>query len=110
MVAYAMRGCLFILYCGLFAVPLKRISGYRAFFMEKNPSANIYLINLPIVELPLSETFKLRAKLMDFFTLQDIIALDQAMLFEREGYNEKWYFEFVDFLKRKDILFLLSGR
>lgn len=80
------------------------------FFMEKNPSANIYLINLPIVELPLSETFKLRAKLMDFFTLQDIIALDQAMLFEREGYNEKWYFEFVDFLKRKDILFLLSGR
>gem|GEM_PF-1169210 len=79
------------------------------FFMEKNPSANIYLINLPIDELPLSETFKLRSKLMEFFTLQDIIALDQAKLFEREGYSEKWYFEFIDFLRRKEILFLLTG-
>ncbi|RBQ08915.1 hypothetical protein [Pedobacter miscanthi] len=76
--------------------------------MDQFQGNNLSLLNLPINELPLSESFILRSKLMGFFTLQDILHENQRLLHERDDYSEHWYFEFVDFLKRKDLLYLLS--
>jgi len=75
--------------------------------MDQFPGTNLSLLNLPITELPLSESFILRSKLMGFFTLQDILREDQRMLHEKDDYSERWYFEFIDFLKRKELLHLL---
>ena len=109
MVAYATRGCLFILCCGLFAVPLKRISGNPRFFMANFPHNHLFLLNLPIMELPLSESFKLRSKLMGFFTLSDVLQADLSQLHGHGDYSEKWYFELINFLKRKNLLHLLDS-
>jgi len=76
--------------------------------MDRLPQSNLFLLNLPIAELPLSEPFKLRSKLMGFFTLQDILAADQKGLHELEDYSEHWYYEFVGFLGRKGLLHLLG--
>ncbi|GGH01713.1 MULTISPECIES: hypothetical protein [Pedobacter] len=76
--------------------------------MDSFSQSNHFLLNLPITELSLSENFKLRSKLMGFFTLQDIIGTNQKDLHELEDYSEHWYFEFVDFLRRKDLLNLLG--
>jgi len=76
--------------------------------MDSFSQSNHFLLNLPIAELPLSENFKLRSKLMGFFTLQDIIGTHQKELHELDDYSEHWYFEFVDFLRRKDLLNLLG--
>ncbi|MBO9672132.1 MAG: hypothetical protein J7577_01710 [Sphingobacteriaceae bacterium] len=76
--------------------------------MESFSQSNYFLLNLPITELSLSENFKLRSKLMGFFTLQDIIETNQKDLHELDDYSEHWYFEFVDFLRRKDLLNLLG--
>ncbi|MDQ0965108.1 hypothetical protein QFZ20_000511 [Flavobacterium sp. W4I14] len=45
---------------------------------------------------------------MGFFTLHDIIGTPQKELHELDDYSEHWYFEFVDFLHRKDLLHLLG--
>ncbi|WP_157258051.1 hypothetical protein [Pedobacter ginsenosidimutans] len=76
--------------------------------MDSFSQSNHFLLNLPIAELPLSDNFKLRSKLMGFFTLQDIIGTNQKDLHELDDYSEHWYFEFVDFLHRKDLLYLLG--
>lgn len=76
--------------------------------MDSFSQSNHFLLNLPIAELPLSENFKLRSKLMGFFTLQDIIGTPQKELHELDDYSERWYFEFIDFLNRKDLLHLLG--
>lgn len=76
--------------------------------MDTFSQPNHFLLNLPIAELTLSEHFKLRSKLMGFFTLQDIIGTNQKDLHELDDYSEHWYFEFVDFLQRKDLLHLLG--
>ncbi|MGM9478945.1 hypothetical protein ACS5PU_21160 [Pedobacter sp. GSP4] len=76
--------------------------------MDSSAASNLFLVNLPIAELPLSESFKLRSKLMGFFTLQDILSADQVDMHTREDYSEHWYFEFVGFLNRKGLLYLLS--
>lgn len=76
--------------------------------MESSSQSNYFLLNLPIAELPLSENFKLRSKLMGFFTLQDIIGARQKELHLLDDYSEHWYFEFVGFLRRKDLLHLLG--
>ena len=76
--------------------------------MDSFFQSNYFLLNLPIAELPPSENFKLRSKLMGFFTLQDIIGTHQKELHELDDYSEHWYFEFVDFLHRKDLLNLLG--
>lgn len=76
--------------------------------MDSFSQSNHFLLNLPIAELPLSQNFKLRSKLMGFFTLQDIIGAPQKELHELDDYSEHWYFEFVDFLHRKDLLHLLG--
>jgi len=91
-----------------FAVPLKQISGQPTFFMDSSSQSNYFLLNLPIAELPLSENFKLRSKLMGFFTLQDIIRVKQKKLSTLDDYSEHWYLEFVDFLYRKELLNLLG--
>ncbi len=107
MVAYAMRGCLFILCLGICGAPKTDIGSTHA-FMDSSSQSNYFLLNLPIAELPLSENFKLRSKLMGFFTLQDIIGVKQKELSALEDYSEHWYFEFVDFLHRKELLDLLG--
>ncbi|MEH3114389.1 hypothetical protein [Pedobacter terrae] len=76
--------------------------------MDSSSQSNYFLLNLPIAELPLSENFKLRSKLMGFFTLQDIIGAKQRELSTLEDYSEHWYLEFVDFLYRKELLNLLG--
>ncbi|WP_293788355.1 hypothetical protein [uncultured Pedobacter sp.] len=76
--------------------------------MDSSYQSNYFLLNLPIAELPLSENFKLRSKLMGFFTLQDIIGIKQKELSTLEDYSEHWYLEFVDFLYRKELLNLLG--
>jgi hypothetical protein len=76
--------------------------------MDSFSQSNHFLLNLPIAELPLSQNFKLRSKLMGFFTLQDIIGTSQKELHELDDYSEHWYFEFVDFLHRKDLLHFLA--
>jgi len=76
--------------------------------MDTSSQPNYFLLNLPIAELPLSENFKLRSKLMGFFTLQDIVDARQKELYMLDDYSEHWYFEFVDFLRRKDLLKLLG--
>ncbi|QDW24258.1 hypothetical protein [Pedobacter sp. KBS0701] len=76
--------------------------------MDSFSQSNHFLLNLPIAELPLSENFKLRSKLMGFFTILDIIGANQKELPELDDYSEHWYFEFVDFLRRKDLLNLLG--
>jgi len=76
--------------------------------MDHSAQQNIFLLNLPITELPLSESFKLRSKLLGFFTLQDILAADHTALHKKGDYSERWYFEFIDFLQRKELLYLLG--
>ncbi|MFD2287909.1 hypothetical protein GJU39_06420 [Pedobacter petrophilus] len=76
--------------------------------MDHSVESNLFLLNLPIVELPLSEEFKLRSKVMGFFTLQDILTDNLKELHTRDNYSERWYFEFVDFLQRKELIYLLG--
>ncbi|MFW0717799.1 hypothetical protein [Pedobacter sp. N23S346] len=76
--------------------------------MDHSTESNIFLLNLPIAELPLTESFKLRSKLMGFFTLNDILIADQKALHINNDYSERWYFEFIDFLQRKELIYLLG--
>ena len=71
-------------------------------------STDLSILNLPIAELPMTESFKLRSKLMGFFTLQDVLSVDQHTLHELDDYSEHWYYEFVGFLGRKGMLHLLG--
>jgi hypothetical protein len=76
--------------------------------MDHSVESNLFLLNLPIVELPLSEEFKLRSQVMGYFTLQDILTDNLPQLHTKENYSERWYFEFVDFLQRKELIYLLG--
>lgn len=76
--------------------------------MDHSVESNLFLLNLPIVELPLSEEFKLRSQVMGYFTLQDILTDNLPQLHTKKNYSERWYFEFVDFLQRKELIYLLG--
>lgn len=76
--------------------------------MDNGQQSGLFLLNLPIRELPLSENFMLRSSLMGFFTILDIISADQRSLHTHPDYSELWYLEFIGFLKRKDLLHLLG--
>jgi len=102
-----MRGCLFILCCGLFAVPQRRITGNPRFFMETT-SQNKDFLSLPIPSLPATEVFKLRSKLMGLSTLSDVFTVGVVLLSRHEDYSERWYLELVNLLERYDRLDLLT--
>jgi hypothetical protein len=79
----------------------------HAFIMDPSPT-DLSILNLPITELPMTESFKLRSKLMGFFTLQDVLSADQRSLHSLDDYSEHWYYEFVGFLRRRELLHLLG--
>lgn len=76
--------------------------------MSDDEHFHLSLLNLPIEELPFSERFKLRSKLMGFFTLHNILDTDQKELHLHEDYSENWYFEFLEFLERNQLIYILD--
>ncbi|WP_426330101.1 hypothetical protein [Pedobacter sp. R-06] len=76
--------------------------------MESPKKDPLDFLNLPIAEVALTESFILRSKLMGFFTLNDIISSELLTLHEREDYSERWYYEFVSFLKLHNLTHLLE--
>jgi hypothetical protein len=66
------------------------------------------LFQRPINSLPFSEVFKLRSKLMGFYTLQDIIDTQKKVLFKKEDFNYIWLNELLDFLNKRNLLYILD--
>ena len=62
----------------------------------------------PIKELPFSENFLSRCKVMGFDTLQEIIDTDQKDLIQDINFNYIWYNELLDFLNDRDMLYLMD--
>ena len=74
---------------------------------EKIDDINRQLIKAEIQTLPVTETFMLRSKLMGFKTLSDILKAALKILSSHVDYSERWYFELINLLERKGLLYLL---
>lgn len=82
----------------------------RAFFMDENLQfPEMEFLTVPIKELPVTEAFMLRSKLMGFATLAEVVASDLREVSGREDYSERWYFELVNIFERRGLSHLLLG-
>jgi len=76
--------------------------------MELNRSeAENNFLSTPIEDLPVTEVFKLRSKLMGFSTIAQILDTDMRTIPQKEDYSERWYFELVSLLDRNGLLHLI---
>ncbi|KRT17766.1 hypothetical protein ASU31_00260 [Pedobacter ginsenosidimutans] len=64
-------------------------------------------LTVSISQLPVTEVFKLRSKLMGFSTLEEVVISDLLEVSEREDYSERWYFELVNIFERRGLSHLL---
>lgn len=69
----------------------------------------LHLLIIPISELPFSESFHLRAKLMGFFNIGDILDFGVGKLHTLDDYCESWYAELTAYLERHGLLYLLDA-
>lgn len=63
-----------------------------------------------ITNLPFSESFLLRCKLMGFDTIQEIIETKEKELIAHEDFNYIWFNELLDYLNRYDLLYLMEDK
>ncbi len=68
------------------------------------------VLQQPIKELPFSETFILRCKLMEFSTLAEIIATKEKEVMAHKEFNYIWFNELLDYLNKYDLLYLMEGK
>lgn len=68
------------------------------------------VLQQPIKKLPFSETFILRCKLMEFSTLEGIIATKEKKLMAHKEFNYIWFNELLDYLSKYDLLYLLEDK
>lgn len=61
-----------------------------------------------IKDLPVSENFYLRSKLMGFACVQDIVDTPADVLIKKEDFDYNWLGELVSFLKKNNILHTLQ--
>jgi hypothetical protein len=80
---------------------------FFVFQMNENPKTP-GLLSQPINELPVTEVFKLRSKLMGFHTLAEVLLESRSDLRTKEDFNEHWYFELHHFLNRNGLVYLLD--
>jgi hypothetical protein len=66
------------------------------------------LLEKPIKELPLSENFYLRSKLMGFDNIQAIIKTPAEILLSKEEFNYDWLGELSRFMTSQKLLHLLQ--
>jgi hypothetical protein len=78
------------------------------FFKMNHTSETPGLLRQPINELPVTEVFKLRSKLMGFHTLDEVLSQSQADLRTKEDFNEHWYYELHHLLNRNGLVYLLD--
>lgn len=66
------------------------------------------ILSEEIKNLPLSESFYLRSKLMGFARVQDIVDTPAGLLIKKEDFNYNWLGELVSFLKNNNMLHRLQ--
>ena len=71
---------------------------------------NTLRLDQPITNLPFSESFFLRCKLMGFDTLQEIIDMKEKQLMAHEEFNYIWFNELLDYLNQYDLLYLMEDK
>lgn len=77
--------------------------------MEENLQNPLYpILSVPLKELPVTETFLLRCKLMGFSNLGEILDADLTEVSALEDYSERWYFELISLLQRNGLIHLIS--
>jgi len=77
--------------------------------MEENLQDPHYrILSVPLKELPVTETFLLRSKLMGFSNLGEIIGADLRVVSGFEDYSERWYFELISLLERNGLIHLIA--
>jgi hypothetical protein len=105
-----MRGHRFILYGGLSRALKagKQVCHAFLFFEMNDIRTTPGLLQQPINELPVTEVFKLRSKLMGFYTLNEVLLNTQAELRNKEDFNEHWYYELHHLLNRNGLVHLLD--
>jgi len=78
--------------------------------MEENLQNPLYpILSVPLNELPVTETFLLRSKLMGFANLGEIVSADLRVVSGSEDYSEHWYFELISLLERNGLIHLISS-
>ncbi|QPH40550.1 hypothetical protein [Pedobacter endophyticus] len=78
--------------------------------MEENlQQPNYIILSVPLSELPVTETFLLRSKLMGFSSLGEIVRTDLKVVSGFEDYSERWYFELISLLERNGLIHLISA-
>jgi hypothetical protein len=66
------------------------------------------LLKSPLTQLPLSENFCLRSKLMGLNSLDDIIRTPPAVLVKKEDFSYEWLGELSRFMKNTNLLHRLQ--
>lgn len=66
------------------------------------------ILSAKIKDLPVSENFYLRSKLMGFACVQDIVDTPAGVLIKKEDFDYNWLGELVSFLKNNNILHTLQ--
>jgi len=66
------------------------------------------ILNTEIKDLPVSENFYLRSKLMGYSRIQDIVETPPNVLLSKEDFNYNYLGELVSLLKRHNILHKLQ--
>jgi len=66
------------------------------------------ILHTPISELPLTENFYLRSKLMGYRKLDDIVRTPVEVLLRKEEFNYEWLGELSKFMSGQNLLHLLQ--
>jgi hypothetical protein len=66
------------------------------------------ILSSKIKDLPVSENFYLRSKLMGFDRVQDIVDTPARQLIGKEDFDYNWLGELVSFLKNNNMLHTLQ--
>lgn len=64
-------------------------------------------LKTPISQLPVTEVFMLRSKLMGFNTLAEIMEAGIPEVSKKEDYSQRWYLELISLLDRRGLLHLI---
>jgi hypothetical protein len=68
------------------------------------------LLKTPIRELPVSENFYLRSKLMGFYNIGDIVIVPVESLVKKEEFTYDWLGELTKLMTSQKMLHLLQPR
>ena len=77
--------------------------------MQSRPSIQeAELIKTPVDQLPLSDSFCLRCKLLGFSNLGDILTTPPGILVEKKNFSYEWLAELSQFMIENNMLHLLQ--